>query len=739
MREHPAHVTVLHTGGISSLVLASGFMRALRGAYPDARLTLFCLEALMPVISIFEDPPDETFGLTIDPRAWAVPDETLYSSVARMIEQASALECDLFVSADLVPTWLTPILGAALAPQQVVGRTAPSSAAAMIELLRERFDLPELTFNSDSCGADTPEISRYVALLALLGIDDPATPALRVPSDAVRRAVELLAGLGQGEGPLLACFNAAEPERRWPLPKFCDAIVKAAGEQEMRPLLIANGAAPAEGADIRQVAAGLKEAGTDAMVLPPDLDIPTISGVLSRCSAFLGVDAGIAHIASAIGVPGVMVSGGGLWPAVKPWAAGTVAVINPLPCFGCQWDCAFGHPICLESIDTGTVVRNLRQILHAPETVLAVAECSNVSSDELYVIGDAAQRYRAVQQDRLLRFSTLVQLQHKVAVEERQLLDTSTVFREQLEAKEAELQRLAVATSDMGVQLAAKETELQRLAKATSDMREQLEAKETALQRSAAATTELRSLLIGRVTELRLVPTEAAFLRGEPDHEGTKSQQAMVSPGPAGSARTVEEYQDALGSLLQQNQTLMLTAAERLAALEATDLERSRAQALVDELLPAVETLRRENEALRQIADERLAAFKATELERLAAQAAADESLAALEATLVECDGLKLAADERLAELDKSQKERVSLQGAADDRLADLQTAQKANEALRAENAQLREAAAARLIALEKLEAEGERRSVLLADLTALLEERTAELERLTGRSEKAK
>ena len=197
---------------------------------------------------------------------------------------------------------------------------------------------------------DTPELERFAALLAILEIDGSPVPALKLPAAAAERAAEVFAGFGDGAEPMLACFNASEPQHRWPLETFCAAIAKGARENGVTAPLLGRSGDASEQTYLAGVAAQLSAAGTTATVVPGGFDVVTLTGVLSRCRAFLGADAPLADLASGVGVAGATVAAGALWPALGPWAQATAGIVNPLPCFGCRWDCAFGHPVCLEAV-----------------------------------------------------------------------------------------------------------------------------------------------------------------------------------------------------------------------------------------------------------------------------------------------------------------------------------------------------------------------------------------------------
>ena len=71
-----------------------------------------------------------------------------------------------------------------------------------------------------------------------------------------------------------------------------------------------------------------------------DSSIISCQPLLGEARLYLGNDTGAMHLAAALGVPVTAVFGGGTWPRFVPAAVCGEAVVHPLPCFGCGWDCA---------------------------------------------------------------------------------------------------------------------------------------------------------------------------------------------------------------------------------------------------------------------------------------------------------------------------------------------------------------------------------------------------------------
>jgi len=74
------------------------------------------------------------------------------------------------------------------------------------------------------------------------------------------------------------------------------------------------------------------------------------AALLRRCRLYVGAESGGAHMACAVGVPNVVVLGGGHFGRFMPYSPLTSAVTLPLDCFGCNWRCQYASAYCLTSL-----------------------------------------------------------------------------------------------------------------------------------------------------------------------------------------------------------------------------------------------------------------------------------------------------------------------------------------------------------------------------------------------------
>jgi hypothetical protein len=232
-----------------------------------------------------------------------------------------------------------------------------------------------------------------------------------------------------------------------------DLIALAAERYGLTPVFFGD---EKEGPNLKGLAERLRERGIETLVVagnPGALEV--VAAALTLCVAFLGNDTGLAHLAAALGKPGVTIYGGGTWPSFEPWAAGTVGVVNPLPCFGCGWDCAFESSLCLEAIGVEDAAKALDLALSSVGRPVVVA-LQHRSPAELETISSASATYRAAQADRSQRLEVILDLQQSLRHADR----LARLRRDLL--LEAERER-SQAGSERVEEITALELEIERL------------------------------------------------------------------------------------------------------------------------------------------------------------------------------------------------------------------------------------------------------------------------------------
>ncbi len=164
---------------------------------------------------------------------------------------------------------------------------------------------------------------------------DMGIPLLRLPPGERDRAGAWL-GTRQAPGTALVaiCPGANQPANFWPLERF-EEIGRRLLSRGGVTLLVVGG--PAE----REMGARLLAAWGGGINAAGEFSVVGSAALLGRCRFLVGLDTGTTHLAAALGVPCVVLSGErnppGQW---APLGEGHVILRHPVPCAGC------GHRVC---------------------------------------------------------------------------------------------------------------------------------------------------------------------------------------------------------------------------------------------------------------------------------------------------------------------------------------------------------------------------------------------------------
>jgi ADP-heptose:LPS heptosyltransferase len=389
-------------------------LTALRVANPRARITLAVRAQVAPFVSVspLKAAVDRVIPLPIDPYRWDAPTPALFAAVKRALGAISNEPVETFISAELRPTWFTFVLAAKLRPERAITLRRVAYSRALVRAICRRLSLsvPRFERYADA-RSRVHELERYRRLLYYVGAGEPVVPSWSV-SPARSRRVLREHGLERfSYAVCFPCGSAGTPLKIWPTERFV-AVLEAVRTTLGGRVLVAG--AESERAGLEAFARRCAEAGLEPHVFAGGLSsFGELTALVANAWGFLGNDTGLAHLAAAFGVPGTTVYGGGTWPAYAPWANGSVGVVHPLPCFGCFWDCAFGHAICIERVPIEPVRAALEAAVASPAAPARTVEIGTLTEDTLTIMGDAAARYREAQADRAARLEALLVMARK--------------------------------------------------------------------------------------------------------------------------------------------------------------------------------------------------------------------------------------------------------------------------------------------------------------------------------------
>jgi ADP-heptose:LPS heptosyltransferase len=201
------------------------------------------------------------------------------------------------------------------------------------------------------------ELSRHKEFLKGLGIATPELrPVLHLTSEEISYAQRFYAehGLDPARtfilGPMSQCSIKAYPGWAEVLSNVCDS-----GGLSALVLGASVDADPSE-----RILDGLKGRYVN---MCGKTTLRESAALIAAARFVLAVDTSIPHIATALGVPNVVILGGGHFGRFFPYSSLTSVVCLPLECYGCDWRCGFAEAHCVTGIQPEVVVQAVRQTL----------------------------------------------------------------------------------------------------------------------------------------------------------------------------------------------------------------------------------------------------------------------------------------------------------------------------------------------------------------------------------------
>ncbi len=205
------------------------------------------------------------------------------------------------------------------------------------------------------------------------GAADRARDAVEMPVDPVadaaieRRLAD--AGVTPAHELIVAHVSAGNPFRRWPEPAFIEVLVRLARGGPMRRIIVSSGPSDREAAtrittgarrELREAAGQIVDFG--------EFDLGELRALIGRGRVFIGGDTGPLHIAATTATPVVGLYGPTLSARSAPWRDPAIPTwsleVQGLPCRPCeQRVCEPGDFRCLTSLRPEDVITAAEQAL----------------------------------------------------------------------------------------------------------------------------------------------------------------------------------------------------------------------------------------------------------------------------------------------------------------------------------------------------------------------------------------
>ncbi len=206
-----------------------------------------------------------------------------------------------------------------------------------------------------------PELERYGDFLREVGIDGAELkPEVWTTHEDDEFADRMFAKHNLIPGKTLALFAFGRSHLRT-YPYYGEALSNVCRENGLSVVALGDGAAFGFNESC------LNDIDSIKVNLSGKTTLRQSASILKKCKIAVGAETGLGHLACAVGVPNVIVIGGGHVGRFMPYASTTSLVTLLLECFDCDWTCKYKRAHCVADV--------------APEVLeFAVRETFRVSS-----------------------------------------------------------------------------------------------------------------------------------------------------------------------------------------------------------------------------------------------------------------------------------------------------------------------------------------------------------------------
>jgi ADP-heptose:LPS heptosyltransferase len=421
-------------------------------------------------------------------------------ALAALEAALKGMEPDLILAPTPNRTWLEVAVAAHFAGVRSVALGTASVDVNFAESLKLDLGVDAAksfteTVESDRSSGEVESQHRFAE--HLIGRKLPRNlPSVDIPSQATAEAAGILSKHGLSGGTWAAVFpggGANVPLKSWPVEKYAEVVARLSKKEKIPVLLLGHSD---EAAILEQVATLSAKLGGSrpSLWLGRDGEIPLLAALLKASRFYLGNDTGAMHLAAAVGRPVVGVFGGGTWPRFRPSARQSICVVQPLACFGCNWDCHFGDAPCVKTILVADVERAVADLLAAGDKQIdSIVESHSLPAETLTLIEATAPGIAALKGDRVDRQHKIEELKAETDskdVEIGELKRAAEERKAEMESIKAELEQECAdkdkEIDELKAETNTKDVEMADLKRAAEERKAEMESIKAELEEECA-------------------------------------------------------------------------------------------------------------------------------------------------------------------------------------------------------------------------------------------------------------
>lgn len=303
--------------------MALPFVRSLRLNAPDAEITLLTRPGL---VELYAQAQDADRVLALDETAGRRGLRSVWRNARRLRPQ------HFDIGFCLPPSFGSALMFRMAGIKRRVGHAADRRGWLLTD------SLPYLPNGKRPHRADG-----YLELLSCVWGHAQTDRRLRYdPGESARADADRLLGNFPGRSVLAVAPGAAQPNKLWPASRFAE-VCRRWLETAEASVILTGGSSDRSVADV--VMRGIDS--SRVLNLCGAGSLALTGAIIERTHLFLGNDSGLSHLAAAVGVPVVVISGPGDPGEVSPLTENAITVKKPLFCSPCYSNTCFrsDHPL----------------------------------------------------------------------------------------------------------------------------------------------------------------------------------------------------------------------------------------------------------------------------------------------------------------------------------------------------------------------------------------------------------
>ncbi|MBF0466730.1 MAG: polysaccharide pyruvyl transferase family protein [Nitrospirae bacterium] len=332
VEKQPVQILWIRTDDIGDCVLSIGMLREIKQGFGNVCISVLCQNH---IAELYESCPFVDRIISFDKKR-ACSDIAYQMEI---IQKLRSLNADIALNSVYSREPITDIFTLQSGAKVTVGFDGDLVNNMTPELRKE--NAPLYTKLIKQCGTSLAELKRHEDFLQGIGLMPGAIkPAIYLTEEDITYADRFFAENGLKTSTTIAFFPGASHPG-----KIYKQYHLALNHFNGLDVVILGGE------DVEMI---MKKTGADFKVRFFDLSGKTTlrqcAAIISRCLIYFGADSAGAHMSCALGVPCVVVLGGGHVGRFFPYNKSTTTVSVPLECYGCNWQCKYNVCHCVDAI-----------------------------------------------------------------------------------------------------------------------------------------------------------------------------------------------------------------------------------------------------------------------------------------------------------------------------------------------------------------------------------------------------